>query len=374
MVTIPVWIGSQSRVFATTPAGKAALLDNTQLPVQSNGIAAVTYFPSGMRAYHLHKTGKAWIPTAPIQAGETSQIEIQGFSLKDFLSSLPNITFGNTLRGRWFPNRASTLGYMIHGRDVKITLVQEPPVEGISSYTIHGKLARPFSFLDGKAVMEILLSDHFGFGRRLRIYHDGHSAANLGLQHSARFNSVVCVSCDGVRLRFLYKPNQIRLQTATLYQSNPNGLYSFSALGDARSELLMAPLRPDFLMEVNPVRELESNMLTHGSAYDHGTVGAEVAFSIASKMLMNDQLLILEPAMRGSDIVSRDGSIAVEARMLAGSKPRTPSYISHEVVPHFKQMLGRLRWGLSKKAFKRGIAVLCIRLEDKRILACLREA
>lgn len=360
-------------MFPVTPAGKAALLDSTRA-IASGGIAAVTYIPSGIRAYHSHKIGKSWIPTAPSQAQGASQIEVQSLSLEDFISNLPEATLENAFRRRWFPEKTYTLGYTVHGEHVAIDLGQEPPIEGSGAFRILGKLGRPLSALDGKVVLEILMADYFGFGRRLRVYHDGHSEVRLGLQHSARFNSVLSISSDGVRNRFLYKPNQTRLQTATLYQSNPSSLYSFRSPEYHEAKHLVEPLRPDFLIEVNVLRKLESSMLTLGNAYDHGTIGAEVAFSIASRMLMNDQLLILEPAMRGSDIVSRDRSVAVEARMLAGSKPRTPSYISREVVPHMRQMLGRLRWGLSKRVFKRGIAVLCLRLEDQRVLACVREA
>ena len=374
MGTVPVWIGSQSRVFATTPEGRSALLRNIKRVTKTGRVAAVTYFPSGIIAYHSHHSDRSWIPTAPVQAKGATHIEIQKLSLKDFLQNLPSITFRNALMRQWFPEGASTLGYTLQGEDVAIKLQQQPPIEGTNSYEIRGVLARPLSFLDGKAVLEFLSNDQFGFGRRLRLYHDGHSGATLGLQHSSRFNSVVCVSCDGVRQRFLYKPNQIRLQTATQYLSSPNSLYAFTSPSNNQKRQLVESLRPDFVLEVNLRRKLESSMLNHGTAYDHGIIGAEIAYSIASKLLMNNRLLIMEPAMRGSDIVSRDGSVAVEARMLAGSKPRTPSYINHEVVPHIKQMIGRLRWGLSKKSFKRGIAVLCLRLEDQRILACVKEA
>ncbi|MDG6982686.1 MAG: hypothetical protein JRM74_04455 [Nitrososphaerota archaeon] len=294
--------------------------------------------------------------------------------MEDFVSNVPSIAFGNPFHRRWFPETTHTVGLAVHRGDVVVEFNQRPAITGIGSFRIQGKIARPLSFLDGKAVLEILLTDHFGFGRKLRIYHDGHSGATLGLQHSARFNSVVGVSFDGVRVRFLYKPNRIRLQTATVYQSNPKSLYSLSTPKHDEGTNLVGPLRPDFVLEVHPNREFESDMLGLGSAYDHGTIGAEVAFSIASEMLMNDHLLIMEPAMKGSDIISRDRSVAIEARMLAGSRARTPSYIQHEVVPHFKQMLGRLRWGLSQKAFKRGIAILCLRLEDRRILVCVKEA
>ena len=150
--------------------------------------------------------------------------------------------------------------------------------------------------------------------RRLRIYHDGHSEARLGLQHSARFNAVKCVACDGTRQRFLYQPNRTGLQTATIYLRKPSVLYSLVKPRwgeDTKTQLCLRELKPDFIVGVNPVRSLEWTMLDHGGAYDHGIIGAETAYSIASKMLMTDHLLMPEPAMRGAGLVSEDRSIAI---------------------------------------------------------------
>jgi hypothetical protein len=378
-ILIPVRIGSQSRVFAVSPRGKMRLLDDrlirSCLVSGPSRIMVILYNPGGVRAYHMHTMGSSWVPTAPKQASGSSSIEVQNLSATRFVSHLPKVTLRNFPLKRWFPEETMVSNYSINGESVTISLEQRPAVEGINSFTIGGQLARPLSFLDGYAVMEITLTDYFCFRRRLRVYHDGYSEARLGIQHSARFNGVICITCDGVRKRFLYRSNRTGIQTATWYNSNPGDLYSLANPSyDDQTRLLAGEMRPDFVLGVEPLRKLEWAMLEHGNAYDHGTIGAEIAHSVATKMLMTKELRILEPAMRGPDLVSRDRRVAVEARMLASAKPKTASYLKLEAAPHMKQMIRRLRWGLSQNAFKRGVAILSIRLDRRKIIALIKEA
>jgi hypothetical protein len=338
-------------------------------------IMSIRYGPMGVRAYHMHRKGNAWIPTAPKQANGASDVEISDLTESDFFSNLPTIILQNSSLKRWFARRTIMSSVYVDKDEVTIRLEQSPAIEGVRNFTIRGRISRPLSFLDGKAVLDIAMTDCFGLGRKLRIYHDGHQAAKVGIQHSTRFNGIIHVTSDGVRERFVYRPNRTSNQIATLYLKDPTSLYSLEgAVHDDQTRLLFRELRPDFMLKVSPLRNLEWMMLDNGNAYDHGTIGAEVAHTIASKMLMSNQLLLLEPAMRGSDVVSRDRSIAIEARMLASSRARTAAYAKLEAAPHLRQMVGRLRWGLSQKAFKRGIAIMCIRLSDTRIVALVKEA
>jgi len=347
---------------------------SSKLGILRGGIIAITYAPMGIRSYHLHRNGRALVPTAPREAESANSIEFASLTTHDFISSLPRLAFQNLSFKRWFPQETVVSGYSIEGDDLTIKLVQRPAIEGLNSFAIHGKITGPLSFLDGSAVLELAITDFFNQGRKLRIYHDGHSQMKMGIQHSARFNGVRCIASDGVRERILYRPNRKGLQIATLYRVSPSCLYSlFKVNQDIHTQELVREMRPDFLLGVNPLRKQEWMMLENGNAYDHGTIGAEIAYKIASQMLMTDKLLMLEPAMRGSDIVSKDRNIAIEARMLAGVRAGTNGHLKNEAVPHFRQMVGRLRWGLQRKSFKRGVAILCIRMSNQRILALTKE-
>jgi hypothetical protein len=56
-------------------------------------------------------------------------------------------------------------------------------------------------------------------------------------------------------------------------------------------------LKKKFLTEgTKPPRPLESEMVKHGRYYETGRIGAEVSFSILSKMLGVDGLILNEPA------------------------------------------------------------------------------
>lgn len=376
---IPIRIGSQSRVFALSLAGRMRLLNDQWLGRLPSGetprLLSILYSPNGVRAYHRHSVGKSWLPTAPKEAWDANSIEIEELTTTRFAQNLPKMSFENLDLKRWFPLRTLLSRCSVNRDYVEMNFSQEPAIEGVSCFSVEGRLVRPLSFLDGNALLEIAITDYFGFGRKLRIYHDGHSAAKLGIQHSMRFNSVICVTSDGTRTRFLYRPNRTGVQMATTYTASPSSLYELSKPDhDSQSSQLVRELKPNFVLDVVPRRNTEWLMLENGKAYDHGTIGAEVAYTIASKMLMTDQLLLLEPAMHGSDLVSRDGEIAIEARMLAGISAENGDYFRKTVRPHLRQMIGRLRWKLAQRAIRRGVAILCVRLGERKIVALTKEA
>lgn len=113
-------------------------------------------------------------------------------------------------------------------------------------------------------------------------------------------------------------------------------------------------------------------MLDHGNAYDHGMIGAEIAHSIVSNMLMGYQLVISEPARGGPDVFSSDGHFAVEARMLTRTRFMQGRSLINETFPHFRQMIRRIRWETSTRTYRRGFAVLSVQLENQ-IVALIKE-
>jgi hypothetical protein len=284
------------------------------------------------------------------------------------------VVLDNVLLKRWFPEQTRVSGYDLDGRKLTMNLIQTPEIEGVRSFEIQSELVRPLSFLDGDVFLEIAMHDYFGFGRRLRVYHDGHSGAWLGLQHSARFDKVHSIASDGVRERFLYRSNRSGMQTATIYVRNPANLFSIvKTSDDTQTRLVVRMSRPDYAIGVSPLRNLEWMMLNYGSTYDHARIGAEVAYSIASKVLDINRLAISEPALGGADLVSRDGRFAVEARMLTGARFRQVGSIVDETLRHMRQMIRKARWELSAHSYERCFAVLTLQLGSRDLLTLVRE-
>jgi hypothetical protein len=64
-------------------------------------------------------------------------------------------------------------------------------------------------------------------------------------------------------------------------------------------------------------RQLERSMLSYGSDYDLGRLGAEIAYTLAQKELGLRGLVISEPTRGGPDLHTEDGKVIVQARFLA---------------------------------------------------------
>ena len=229
------------------------------------------------------------------------------------------------------------------------------------------------TFLDGRVVLEVSIADRFRAERRLRIYHDGHSNPALGIQHSARFDLVTSIGFDGVRLRFLYGTRRSGPQVATLYQYNPDRLYNFVRPDyDGQVDALVRELRPNIVVGVKLVRRFERALLNRGRAYDHGIIGAEIAHSLASRLLMDNALGMSEPAIGGPDLISGDGRTAIEARLLARTRSTSPDAAVSEAARHFRQMRERIHWETGAQGNRRGLAVLSVQLKSQ-ILTLVNE-
>jgi len=368
-VTIPIRIGSQSRVFERSGFGKKRVLNYRPGECGSpprKELLSVLYMPSGVLAYHRHEIGRSWVPTAPRGVLGTGSIRVQSLSPREFLSNVPCFALLNRSKQPWFPIQTIVLGCEVDGDVMRARVSQNPRMEGIGVFEIIGRLARPLTFLDGRAVLEVSLTDIFKAERELRIYHDGHSNPALGIQHSTRFDLVTSIGFDGVRLRLLYGTRRSGPQVATLYRSRPDGLYHFvRADHNCQVNSLVRELRPNFVLGVTLARRLEQSMLKHGRTYDHGILGAEIACSIASKTLMDDALRMSEPAVGGPDLLSGDRRTAIEARLLTRTRSMSLTASVREAARHFKQMKERLHWEMSAQGYKRGLAILSLQLSSQ---------
>jgi hypothetical protein len=68
--------------------------------------------------------------------------------------------------------------------------------------------------------------------------------------------------------------------------------------------------------QVTPTRSLEYTMVTEGSKYDRGVVGAEIAYAVGTQKLGIQNLILSEPAEGGADLYTPNHVIVIESRML----------------------------------------------------------
>ena len=71
-------------------------------------------------------------------------------------------------------------------------------------------------------------------------------------------------------------------------------------------------------------RQLEKTMLTSGSEYDLGRLGAEIAYTIANEKLGLRNVVFGEPSQRGADLISNDGQVVMQARFLRSTQNADP--------------------------------------------------
>jgi hypothetical protein len=64
-------------------------------------------------------------------------------------------------------------------------------------------------------------------------------------------------------------------------------------------------------------RELEQSILKSNSKYDIGIVGTEIAYTIGEKNLALTDIQIPPVSQGGADLYTQDGTIVMQARMLA---------------------------------------------------------
>jgi len=63
-------------------------------------------------------------------------------------------------------------------------------------------------------------------------------------------------------------------------------------------------------------RGLEEKMLHHGTFYDHGRLGAEIAYTIAKSLFPNKDFVLPEISKGGRDLFSTDDAVSVRARLI----------------------------------------------------------
>jgi hypothetical protein len=277
----------------------------------------VYYVEADKSVYHQYEGGSIWMATTPLDIGRPGQTLSTIPALlttNEFIANMPPIRMTNEVGFSWLPE-ASVINRFSHSGVFGVEAEQDPPVEGVKEFSLALKL-RNLDFAPGLGCyLEAGIVDYFGRERRVRFYHDGHSTAWIGLHRGKRYPRISLLSYDGVRLRIAYGSPEVRV--ASIYLDDPSSLYSLQQVEEEQFHATRSSgWRPSRLFSVKINRVLEREMLRSRYRYPHGKLGSEIAYSIPSRELGFENLILNDPSEGGADMMTNDGGVVFESRLV----------------------------------------------------------
>lgn len=292
--------------------------------------------------YSQYKGGMMWKPTARRFGfkGEEFPLSISMLALPQFLRGVGDLTLRNDVGARWIAD-TSQLRLERKRNELLIRCHQAPSIEGCTDFFLSAGNISAFQRYNEFVRLDFTVTDSLGNQRTLALFHDGRRSPWLGIKSGRYFSRIFMISSDGIRLRFVYGRSR-NFNVAVMYNSDPCGAYSIE--WNTSSEANSAPTNQDMRItgEVKLVRTLEQRMELQGTAYDHARLGSEVAYTVASKLFKLGRVILFEPSRGGKDLVSRDGRVVIQARMLVRTRQLTRARLSDEVSRNTKNLLAKL--------------------------------
>ncbi len=328
-VGIQVRLSSENQVFLNTRRPTRVGIPATLLEKVVAGFIPrrpmflkTTYLEPGAVSYHRYVGGSSWVPTAPSSIGRAGAIftlRVEPLNEKKFLTSFPKIGLGSKRRLAWMADWA-LVTVVKEDESVSLKIEQAPPIEGISTYTIKGRVVGGLTFHTASIFATFEMTDAFSVPRRLLLHHDGHRKAWLARQTSKSFK-LRLFSFDGIRLRMIYR-NGKRSYSTAIYLEEPSQIYALGETTDFPICVEAGGIDKKFCVEnTSLLRPTERAIVKHGNYYENGRVGAEISYAIVRRILGVDNLLLNEPAKGGTDLYTQDRKILVESRLIADTKP-----------------------------------------------------
>ena len=267
----------------------------------------------GATLYLRYEAGETWRP--PVSGdvagpNDVLTITVNVLTRDDFIGNLREISFGNTVGARWVSDVTKLRGFSVRGNDLRIDATQYPPVEGVSGFKLSGPVSDSFGSYNQWTTLDFQIKDLFGNTRGMRIYHDGYHSPWLGIFTGDHYRSVYTLSSDGARLRVVYTETR-EFNVATLYMSDPSVFYDLGEEGPPPVSPTPAVSKIYEIKSVDFLRPLEKDMIFEGTAYDHGRVGAEIAYTVGKIRYGLQDLVIREPSKGGADLITQDRTVVV---------------------------------------------------------------
>lgn len=333
--TIVKRIGVGRRVYLSE-AKIARLLQSSLRPLETmhNKGSKVAFTMSiqtasrSFRSHHVFENGREFWPVLPrglVRTGEIAVVRLEPLTLRSFLSGLPIFELKNRDRAKWVSERVRVESFLLDGRVVRIRFSQTGCPNGLARFelalvldTYPGRCNQ-----SGGVFLQCHLVDYFGRPFPIRICHNGVDPPLFQLNRGAGFESVSLVSFDGVRLSFRYG---VSGTTSVVYLAGPHDSCFMVGPSTPYSgrylDLVAGMHRGASVCGVSLLDEVELGMYQHGSAYDQGRLGSEIAYFCAKRCLHLEHVVIEEPSKAGRDLYTEDQTVSLQARMIGVFKAR----------------------------------------------------
>ncbi len=343
-----------------------------------SSIIVVTCIPSGIRSYHTYLGGPHWIATIPgsgAEPGEDVTISAKVPSVNDFVQGLTRLSFP---RGsiRDYPNTAvQSTDFWILGDTLRLGFSQDPPIEEIDSFELSGKASAVLECNGGKANLSFGVEDVFGARRTLALVHNGHDKPSLCIKSGGQFYTVESIYSDGLRTKIRFWVNVSNPNIVTLYSKEPSELYHLGSVNRVDLGLdLQKSSRTFVVTDIEAGRSSEKIVIEHGRKYDLGRVGAEIAYAIATKILLLKRVVLNDPSKGGKDLFTEDKTVVIQSRLLA----RTQYQRLDELRSDLRGQLRKLSWKLRQDfdfnpEATKGYAILSYVSNTRRVRAIVVE-
>ncbi len=354
---IRLYITSQGRGYLYSDANtmqqmKASFLQERVAGFQVGHPAflKVTYKEAGATVYHYYTGGEFWNPTVPdgiAKSGDVVTISVQILTTDDFATSLPPMDFANDQAVSYIGDRTEMTDASVSGDQVTLRFSEDPPIEMNMQFAITGTMSSSLGWNSASGpYLDMSFSDIFSDTRMLRIYYDGHDPPSLGLSIGTQeFRNVYFVSNDGVRLNIVYTSGS-NFYTATFYPVYaPWVLYTLEDMAPFDLSLpdVTGYSESHLIDNVGTTRTLEHEMIYKGSMTDVGTIGAEIAYTVAREKLGLADVTMSDISEGGSDLYTPGHKVVIEARMLSRTAGGSGSALDADLTEQLNEMIGRIK-------------------------------
>jgi hypothetical protein len=363
---IMVQFDDQNRMSLSTTAGTAQWITAKFLqdvipglvPKEGNDIA-VTYIlkeDDMVTVYHYYQGGNQWIPTAPgdvVQPGDKIAVRFALLTRNEFLQSLPQIELADPVGINWLADTSQLVSDSIQGDQLSLNFVQQPPqVEG-GTFSVTGTVAAKLGHGSVSGFyLDMKTTDLFGNVRTLRIYYQGYGSASMGINIGSTFVPVDLVSFDGVRQVIVYTrvgPTGDYHEAVTYPAVYPSVLYDLGGMNSYTLKFTVKDYSQSFFIDqVTTVRSMEYEMAIKGSPSDVARIGAEIAYTVAVEKLGLQNVIMYDPSQGGADLITKDGSVVIEARMFQRTSTEVQPTLNAIIQGELTQMVEKVLSDFSK--------------------------
>ena len=89
-------------------------------------------------------------------------------------------------------------------------------------------------------------------------------------------------------------------------------------------------------------------MAIKGSPSDVARIGAEIAYTVAVEKLGLQNVIMHDPSQGGADLITKDGSVVIEARMFQRTSTQVQPMLNTVIQGELTQMVERILFDFNK--------------------------